>query len=306
MSLLKIDVNGNLKSLKEEEFKLERDLQNFCEKNIESLLDLTLVKSEFVIERYRFDTLCYDPKSKSFVIVEFKRGTNYSVIDQGYAYLATMLNNKAEFILEYNERFNESLRRDSIDWSQSKIIFISQSFSKFQRDTINFKDLPIELYEVKRFEDDIISFNEIKGERMSSSIKTINVNKDFAKVVDEEIITYTLEDHLSKGSEKTIELFEILKEKVSDMLNDVDVGTKKLYVSFKKDKKNIIDIVIQKSQLKLFFNAKLGEIDDPKGILRDVSNVGHWGNGDYELAMENDDEIEYILSLIKQVYKKKE
>ena len=133
MSLLQLK-NNTLSSLKENEFKLEKDLQNFCEKNVSSLLDLTLVKSEFSIEGYRFDTLCFDESNKSFVIIEYKRGTNYSVIDQGYAYLGTMLNNKAEFILEYNERLDKNLKRDDVDWSQSKIVFISSlciGFTKY-------------------------------------------------------------------------------------------------------------------------------------------------------------------------------
>ena len=34
--------------------------------------------------------------------------------------------------------------------------------------------------------------------------------------------------------------------------------------------------------------------------MRDVSNIGHWGNGDYELVIKNTDDLEYIMSLIKQ------
>ena len=212
MSLLQLK-NNTLSFLKENEFKLEKDLQNFCEKNVSSLLDLTLVKSEFSIEGYRFDTLCFDESNKSFVIIEYKRGTNYSVIDQGYAYLGTMLNNKAEFILEYNERLDKNLKRDDVDWSQSKIVFISQSFSKFQKETINFKDLPIELYELKRFENDIISFTEIKGNRISDSIKTIVPSGELFEKVNKEIVTYTLDYHRDLGSMETVELFEIFKDK---------------------------------------------------------------------------------------------
>ncbi|SCH48812.1 Uncharacterized conserved protein [uncultured Clostridium sp.] len=44
-------------------------------------------------------------------------------------------------------------------------------------------------------------------------------------------------------------------------------------------------------------------LDDSKGIARDVTNIGHWGNGDYEIQLSNDDELEYIFSLIKQLYR---
>ena len=55
----------------------------------------------------------------------------------------------------------------------------------------------------------------------------------------------------------------------------------------------------------MWLNTKVGTLDDPRNITRDVSNTGHWGNGDYEIQISNDEDIEYIFSLIKQVYKNK-
>ena len=88
------------------------------------------------------------------------------------------------------------------------------------------------------------------------------------------------------------------------MLPELNMDLKKRYIAFKKDKKNIFDLLIQKSQLKLWLNVKNGELEDPKKIAKDVSNTGHWGNGDYEIIFDNDDNLEYILSLIKTIYKK--
>ena len=66
-------------------------------------MKLDFISSEFSLNNFRIDTLALDKESKSFVIIEFKRDKNFSVVDQGYAYLSLMLNNKADFILEYNE-----------------------------------------------------------------------------------------------------------------------------------------------------------------------------------------------------------
>ena len=52
-----------------------------------------------------------------------------------------MLNNKSDFILEYNENHKHSLKRTHVDWSQSRIIFVSPSFSNYQKQSINFKDI---------------------------------------------------------------------------------------------------------------------------------------------------------------------
>lgn len=65
----------------------------------------------------------------------------------------------------------------------------------------------------------------------------------------------------------------------------------------------MIDIHLNKNSLKIWINLQRGQLDDPKGLCRDVSNIGHWGNGDYELKVNSDDNFEYILSLIKQSLK---
>lgn len=292
-------INNKIQKLELDEFKLEKELQLFIESNLEELLNLEIVKSEFSIESYRIDTLAFDKENKSFVIIEYKRGSNHSVIDQGYSYLATVLNNKAELILEYNERKDKSLKRDEIDWSQTKVVFISQSFTKYQKDSLNFKDLPIELYEVKKYSGDIIIFTSINKKENSESINIISKKDvDIAKV-SKEIKTYTLEDHLKNSNENIVEIFNIYREKIEEMLPEIEVEPKKLYIAFKLNRKNLVDFKLKKDTLIIWINAKEGVLDDSKKMTKNVAKIGHWGNGDYQLTIKNLEGLEYILSLIK-------
>lgn len=151
MALFNISNQDKLEQIKELPFKLEKEIQNLTEQNIRNIFGLDFVRSEFSLNNFRIDTLAFDKDASSFVIIEYKRDKNFSVIDQGYAYLSLMLNNKADFILEYNENCKDTLKRDDIDWSQSRVLFISPSFTTYQKEAINFKDLPIELWEVKRY-----------------------------------------------------------------------------------------------------------------------------------------------------------
>lgn len=66
----------------------------------------------------------------------------------------------------------------------------------------------------------------------------------------------------------------------------------------------MVDLLPQKNQLKIWINLSKGELNDPNDLLRDVSSIGHWGNGDYEVIIKDDTQIEYILSLIKQAWEK--
>jgi RecB family endonuclease NucS len=92
-----------LAEITEQQFPLEKDIQRVTEANLQELFDLEYVKSEFELHGLRIDTLAFDKESKGFVIIEYKRDKNFSVVDQEMAYLNLMLNNRADFILEYNE-----------------------------------------------------------------------------------------------------------------------------------------------------------------------------------------------------------
>src|SRR5215212_11693515 len=97
-----------LDEINREQFLLEREIQRITETNLKSLFGLQPVKSEFELKGLRIDTLAFDPESRGFTIIEYKRDRNFSVVDQGMAYLNLMLNNKADFILEYNESSSHS------------------------------------------------------------------------------------------------------------------------------------------------------------------------------------------------------
>jgi predicted transport protein len=302
MPLFKI--GQQLEQIKESPFKLEREIQQLTEKNLNTLLRLDFIRSEFSLNNFRIDTLAFDREAKSFVIIEYKRDKTFSVIDQGYAYLSLMLNNKADFILEFNESQNLSLKRNDVDWTQSRVIFISPFFTTYQREAINFKDLPIELWEVKKYENNTVAFEQVQKASAKESIKTISRSDETVESVSKEVKVFTEQDHLQKSDFETRELYEQLKDRLLNMDDNVSVQPKKQTVGFKIDNNFFCDIVLQGKGLKIYLNLKSGELQDQKNIARDVSNVGHWGNGSYEIKLTDLEDIDYISSLLKQSLRK--
>ena len=293
-----------LEQIKESPFKLEREIQQLTEQNLNTLLRLEFIRSEFSLNNFRIDTLAFDREAKSFVIVEYKRDKTFSIIDQGYAYLSLMLNNKADFILEFNESQNESLKRNDVDWTQSRVIFISPFFTTYQREAINFKDLPIELWEVKKYENNIITFEQVQKASAKESIKTISRSDETVESVSKEVRVFTEQDHLQKSDFETKEIYEQLKDRLLNMSDNVTLQPKKQTIGFKVDNNTFCDIVLQGKGLKIYVNLKSGELQDQKNISRDVSNIGHWGNGSYEIKLTDLEDIDYILSLLKQSVRK--
>lgn len=115
-------------------------MQSLTETNLQQIFGLDVVRSQFELHGLRIDTLAFDRDSKAFVIIEYKKDRNISVVDQGMAYLNLMLNNKADFILEYNEKRSGGLKRSDVDWTQSRVLFVAPEFTKYQQYAIGFKD----------------------------------------------------------------------------------------------------------------------------------------------------------------------
>lgn len=292
--------NTKLNEVDEKVFKLEREIQQLFEDNLDNVMGLTLVRSEFTIKNKRIDTLAYDKQTNAFIIIEYKRDKNISVIDQGFTYLSLMLENKADFIVEYNEQLKENLQRTNVDWTQTRVAFVSPSFTENQILATNFKDIAIELWEVKRYENNTIVINEVKKSRSAESIKPITQQNKELKRVTDEIVVYTEDDLLVAGSDETRELYYKFKDGILNLADDIQVIANKLYIAFRKNR-NIVCMNIQKKQIRMWIGAKWGALDDAKSLAIDVSSTGHWGTGDYEVNVTNDKDLEYIMSLIKQV-----
>ncbi len=287
------------KELKKKDFKNEKELQNFFENNIEAILGYKFIDTEFVVGDFRIDSLAFDEESKSFRIIEYKNVKNHSLVDQGYTYLKLMLERKADFVLQYNIKTNSSLTTQDIDWSQSRIIFVSPIYTAYQLNATDFKNIPVDLVKVTRYEDDIIEIDFIKK---TSNVKVQDIQMEsIQNDVNKEIIVYTEEDHLSKVSDNIKRVYEELKTRILE-LDDIDVEAKKLYIAF-KGIRNIADIELHKNKLKIYINMKRGSLNDPLKLTKDISGIGHWGNGDYCIIIDKKDDIDNVIPLIKQSLK---
>lgn len=111
---------------------------------------------------------------------------------------------------------------------------------------------------------------------------------------------YNIENYEHLQGEMLV-LFQNLEKRVLNLDASVRVEFKKLYIAF-KSQTNFVDVVPQKKRLRLSLNTEFDRIKDPKGICKDVSGLGRWGNGDVEVGLENLAELDYIMELIEQAF----
>lgn len=110
---------------------------------------------------------------------------------------------------------------------------------------------------------------------------------------------YSISDHPYLLISPMQEVFEAFRKQVLALDPCVTEEFLKLYVAYKAET-NFVDVVPQAKRLRLSLNLSIHEIEDPRGICKDVSNLGRWGNGDVEVGLASVDDLPYVMGLVRQ------
>jgi len=283
-----ISDDGKMKQLKKKDLKLEKELQSIVEENLAELFGITFLATEYSTgQRHggRMDTLGID-ENNSPVILEYKRNKNQNVINQALFYLDWLIDHKSAFEILVRDKFKEKIE---IDWSSPRVLCIAEEFNKYDTYAVEQMKRPIELIQYRIFEDDLFALNILTAAEESKSGKTTN-NKD-----------YSVEYHLKKGSERIKKLFDELKNFALGLADDVVESPRKFYIAYRIIR-NFLCVDIHKEHLLLYLKIEPDEVDLEPQMIRDVSDIGHFGTGDLEVRVERKDDIELAKELIEKAY----
>jgi predicted transport protein len=114
-----------------------------------------------------------------------------------------------------------------------------------------------------------------------------------------EAASYTLADHPQLANPQIRAVFDLLDSRIRALDPNVSQEVLKLYIAYKAEA-NVVDIVPQAKRLRLSLNMPFAELDDPRGIAKNVAGLGRWGNGEVEFGIATPEEIPYALGLIRQ------
>lgn len=113
--------------------------------------------------------------------------------------------------------------------------------------------------------------------------------------------SYTIDDHPHLLVPALRSVFEAFRKEVLALDSCVSEEFLKLYVAYKAET-NFVDVVPQAKRLRLSLNMPFSEIDDPKGMCKDVSGLGRWGNGEVEVGLTTMDQLPYVMGLVRQSF----
>ena len=111
--------------------------------------------------------------------------------------------------------------------------------------------------------------------------------------------SYTVADHPQLANPQIREVYDALDARIRALDPNVTQEVLKLYIAYKAET-NFVDIVPQAKRLRLSLNMPFADLDDPKGLAKNVTGLGRWGNGDVELGVATLDEVPYAIGLIRQ------
>ncbi len=146
---------GTLTELATASSPLERALQTTFEQNLETLLGVRFLASEYATSHGgRMDTLGIDENGYP-VIIEYKRSATRTSSTKGCSTSTGLWITGATFELLVRDKFGKETA-DAIEWSAPRLICIAANFTKYDEHAIKQMSRNIELIRYRRFGDDLL------------------------------------------------------------------------------------------------------------------------------------------------------
>lgn len=285
--------NGRVQENHPSFYKLEREVQDLFEANLETLLGVRFVASEFSTgQGGRIDTLGIDENGFP-VVVEYKLDKNRTVINQGMSYMAWLRSHKAEFWKVVFEKLGKEVA-DSIDHSSTRLICIATDFTRDDLGAYELMPNSIDLVRYRRFGQDRILLERITSS--DTTVAPVSTSSTSKAGTDKPISQW-----LEEASPEIKQLYESLRQAILGQGEDVTEKPTKLYIAFKRTRNFATITYASYTNLNLYLHVKVDDVEIREG-LRDVRSIGHWGTGDLEVKIRNLADVELAVPLIQRAY----
>ena len=307
--------SGNLIEFKgisgKKDFDYEKHIQKLIENNLSTVFQgFELLETEYRIDGRRLDSVAFDTERKAFVIIEYKNVKDMGVLDQGMWYYERLQAKKENFVLLYQKIKGKLISVDDIAWDESRVIFIAPIFDERQKGAVKSMELPVELYVIKKYENDIITLNRLEGgSKLSVSKNGSKPKKKMSISLDE----YDIDDYLNgkydrrcEGTEEIKRLYKKMLDIISNSFENLEFRQRKFYGGFysTQDGSAICSLVSSKERLNLFYSTTKKDLIPLSDFVRDESR-GHWGLGDFGSTILNENDIKKALPIIEIIYSDK-
>jgi predicted transport protein len=300
LKLFRLDAPSGVRELAGEAVALERSLQKLMEENLEALLGVRFLASEYATGKRhagRIDTLGIDENGCP-VIIEYKRSINENVINQGLFYLDWLLDHKSEFWKLVWDALGQKVA-DGIEWSAPRLLCIAGDFTRYDEHAVAQINRNIELLRYRQFEEGLLLLELVNATTASESSASSTTSAGSGS----SSTSRTVSEILSGLSGDLKDLYDLLHDHLKAMGDDVQVKTLKYYVAFKRLKNfACVEVHTGKGCLTCYVKVDPDSVELEEGFSRDVRTIGHFGTGELELILRNRDDFERALPYFRKSY----
>ncbi|WP_299675772.1 DUF5655 domain-containing protein [uncultured Dokdonia sp.] len=278
------------------DFKYEREIQNLCERNLETFFGIRFLASEYSTgnkHKGRIDSLGID-ENNCPVIIEYKLDSKENVINQGLFYLDWLMDHKANFELLCMKKEMLS-KNEEVDWSNPRLLCIAKDFTRYDDYAIGQINRNIELIRYRAFDGGSIIF-ELAGTSQKN---------DAEKSTSRGTIKYRdMNDAVNAASDDLLALYQEIEDFIFSLGDDIQKKELKYYHAFSRIKNFVCsEIFSKKKEIRLYLKVDFTNIKNPTKNIRDVSTTGHYGTGDTEVTIKKTEDLnDFIKKLIEDSY----
>ena len=94
-------------------------------------------------------------------------------------------------------------------------------------------------------------------------------------------------------------MYDTLRKEILALDPCVTEDYLKHFIAYKAET-NFVDVFPRANKLKLVLNMPFPELNDPKGICKDITDQDHWGSGDVKVFLTSMEGLPYVLGLVRQ------
>lgn len=282
--------NKKVNQLVTEEFKSEKELQNLVEDNLQELLGIKFIASEFWTggtEGGYIDTLGLD-ENNAPVVIEYKWGKKENVINQGLYYIDRILEHKGDLEMAVQGKLGKQI---SVNWQQPRLIIIAKSYNKYDQHAVNRMGGNIELIKYTVYKDGLLNLETVS----SGSVVAGKPQVSKKETVD------PFQKRLDWLTEDARKFYLNLREEILGIDEEITEKHFKNGVSFRLGNRTFVSVSPWKSYLRIYLLYK-GKLEDPKGITRSLEGIGTVFAARRDFKIKTDGEVPYAMKLIKQAY----
>ena len=295
---------------------IEKNLQTLFERNLEALLGVRFLASEFStgpVHGGRIDTLGID-EDGSPVIIEYKRMTKDNVMNQGLFYLDWLFDHRGDFAMLVQKAYGaDEVAR--IDWSGPRLLCIAGDFTRYDEHAVKQIARNIELLRYRRFGDDLLMIELIHNPRVARSPRATLASQKSEPAQESEPALETekgrpeahrsqeIAYRVSQTAGELRSIFDATYEFLASIGDDVQVKEQKFYIAFKRIK-NFACLEVYPQSKVVFVHLKINpdQVVLEEGFIRDMRKVGHFGTGDLQVAIRTLEDFRRAQPLFQQSY----